>query len=628
VTRAEAWHAPEERFPKPNDEPYPKIPKKGDKLTQIPYTGPGARSLRVSPNALERISDGQLKPLPYMGLSTTGQFIALNRPEKLNRLENNSNNQASRIATALVPTGAAPPLGMRNTRLNKLLAILSRRPWPLLTVLILQILLSGRLIWSNTAFPDEALYLWAGHLEWAHWLHGQSIPAFATFFSGAPVVYPPVGAVADAIGGLAGARLLSLFFMLIATTMVHGVTRRLFGRLAAVFAAGLFVSMAAVQYLGAFATYDAMALMLLAIATWLGVRAAFASPGWGVMLVILSTAVLSLAGAAKYAAMIFAPVVVLVAVSVAWWRNGLRAGIRTALIMAVSATAILSAAVYSGGHSYWQGISYTTLARAQGTAARSFLIYECVQWEGALLLLAFFGTAALFVTVRKEHRAVRKEHRAVILLGCVLVGAMLLVPIEQIRIQTDVSLFKHIGYGAWFGAIIAGYGLASFRRAVARQKETYAIAISFAAAIIVGIPSIPWAKSHFGWPNTMNVIPAVARALKTTSGPVLADDRGNIVDYYLPDLVLNREISGTFYFAFNDPTSGLHLTQKTAYAAAINNRYFSMIFLEFWDATTADDWVQSDIKRYGGYKLVAKIPYSATGKHGDAMIWIRQRGTR
>ncbi len=33
-------------------------------------------------------------------------------------------------------------------------------------------------MWSNTAFPDEALYLWAGHLEWSHWLYGTAIPAF------------------------------------------------------------------------------------------------------------------------------------------------------------------------------------------------------------------------------------------------------------------------------------------------------------------------------------------------------------------------------------------------------------------------------------------------------------------
>ena len=79
-------------------------------------------------------------------------------------------------------------------------------PLPLVAILIAQAALSLRLVRSSTAYTDEALYLWAGHLEWAHWLHGTTLPAFPTFFSGAPVIYPPLGALADSIGGLAGAR--------------------------------------------------------------------------------------------------------------------------------------------------------------------------------------------------------------------------------------------------------------------------------------------------------------------------------------------------------------------------------------------------------------------------------------
>ena len=56
--------------------------------------------------------------------------------------------------------------------------------WPLLPVLIVQALLSVRLLGADTAFQDEALYLWAGHLQWASWLHGTAIPPFAYYFSG------------------------------------------------------------------------------------------------------------------------------------------------------------------------------------------------------------------------------------------------------------------------------------------------------------------------------------------------------------------------------------------------------------------------------------------------------------
>src|ERR1700684_1408778 len=98
--------------------------------------------------------------------------------------------------------------------------------WPLLAVLAVQSALSARMVWDRTAFGDEALYLSAGHLEWSHWLHGTQIPAYQTWFSGAPVIYPPVGALADSLGGLTAARVLSLVFMAGVTSFVWGTTVR------------------------------------------------------------------------------------------------------------------------------------------------------------------------------------------------------------------------------------------------------------------------------------------------------------------------------------------------------------------------------------------------------------------
>src|SRR3954454_19991310 len=39
--------------------------------------------------------------------------------------------------------------------------------WPLAAVLAVQSVLSLRLVRADTAFQDEALYLWAGHQQWA-----------------------------------------------------------------------------------------------------------------------------------------------------------------------------------------------------------------------------------------------------------------------------------------------------------------------------------------------------------------------------------------------------------------------------------------------------------------------------
>ena len=62
--------------------------------------------------------------------------------------------------------------------------------------------------------------------------------------------------------------------MLGVTGLLWATTARLYGRRAALLASGLFATLAGTQFLGAFATFDAMALFLLALAAWLAVRAA------------------------------------------------------------------------------------------------------------------------------------------------------------------------------------------------------------------------------------------------------------------------------------------------------------------------------------------------------------------
>ncbi|HEX4831411.1 MAG TPA: hypothetical protein VH478_10000, partial [Trebonia sp.] len=148
-----------------------------------------------------------------------------------------------------------------------------RVPWPLLILLAVQAALSLRLIWANTAFLDEGTYVWAGRIELWNALRGTGVPDYATYFSGAPVIYPPLAGLADFLGGLTGTRLMSLGFMLGATTALWGTTRRLYGQRAALSAVALFVFIGSTQYLGALATYDAMALFLLTVSAWLVVVA-------------------------------------------------------------------------------------------------------------------------------------------------------------------------------------------------------------------------------------------------------------------------------------------------------------------------------------------------------------------
>ena len=132
-----------------------------------------------------------------------------------------------------------------------------------------------------------------------------------TYFSGAPVIYPPLGALADSVGGLAGARVLSLVFMLGATALLWGTAGRLFGRRAAFFAAALFAVLGPTLHLGAFATYDALSVLLVALAAWCVVRAGDRGEATGWM--VAAGVALALANAAAYSSVLFDLVVLALA---------------------------------------------------------------------------------------------------------------------------------------------------------------------------------------------------------------------------------------------------------------------------------------------------------------------------
>src|ERR1039457_3993156 len=222
--------------------------------------------------------------------------------------------------------------------------------WPLLAVLVVQAVLSLRLVRADTAFQDEALYLWAGHREIAHLLHGVPIPPFPAYFSGSPVIYPPLGALSDSVGGLAGARILSLVFMLGATVVLWAVTERLHGRRAAFFAAALFAIMGPTLHLGSFATYDAMSLFLVALAAWLVVRAGDRQDA--TVWMVAAGVTLVVANATSYASALFDPVVILLALVIALPKPGGKLAAARALTLLAITVLLATLGLLTGGSRY------------------------------------------------------------------------------------------------------------------------------------------------------------------------------------------------------------------------------------------------------------------------------------
>ena len=439
----------------------------------------------------------------------------------------------SRPVTIAEPYTYRPPTPARpNVPARRRWQQLTRGPWPLVAILTVQALLSLRLIWSNTAFGDEALYLWAGHLEWTHWEYGAPIQNFADYFSGAPVLYPPLAAVADSLAGLAGARILSLLFMLGATAVLYTTTNRLFGsRQTALFACALFVGLGPTADLGAFATYDAMAIFLLALAA----RLAISSGGPASELLLVCAALsMALADGTKYASLLWNPVVVALAGVTA--HGGFRRGAARAFrLMCYSAAVLIPALFVLGGNHYIRGISFTTLDRyaAVSPVSAAAILTNSAYWSGLLLFLALVGVVAAGSAqfARSAGPAFGRRSR---LTAGVLAAAVLLAPLHQAEIHTLTSLYKHIVFGCWFGAAAAGVALAKS----SSVNEAKGWRIGVAAVMFVGILGVSQASNMFAfWPDSARLTAAVRQALPTASGLLLAPNAdAHVINYYLYSL--------------------------------------------------------------------------------------------
>ena len=286
--------------------------------------------------------------------------------------------------------------------------------------------------------------------------------------------------------------------------------------------------MGSTQYIDAFATYDAMALCLLAAATWLGIRAAACRPAARrVTLLILAAGALVAANATKYATGLFDPVVLVTITCFHWRELGRRAGVTAAFLFLGCTVAGITAALALGGEPYHAGIAWTTLSRARGNWPIPGILFVSASWVGAVAVLGVIGAVAASCQRRAAPERV---------LAWTLAAAAFLAPAEQARIHVYTSLIKHVAFGAWFAAAVAGYALTAFIRAVPASKSRGALKAVTAAITLAAISGSMLAVDHFGtWPNVDPALPALTAALRAHPGTLLTDDTPTF-EYYLQDV--------------------------------------------------------------------------------------------
>jgi len=477
--------------------------------------------------------------------------------------------------------------------------------------MIVQAVMTLRLVGSNTAFGDEALYLSAGRLELAHWFHGTQIPAFPSYFSGAPVIYPPIAALADSVGGLTGARVLSLCFMLGATSLLWAATSRLFGRLAAFFAIALWAILGPTLHLGSFATYDAIALFLVSLAVWCALRAGSLHDAAGWM--VASGTALILANITKYATIIFDPVVISLAVLAALPEPGGKRAVARGGMLATHTVILAGALLAIRGGSYLRGLQTTTFARVNGDNSATSVLTASIDWIGMILVVAL---AAVILSLR-DHR---HWHRRV-MVG-ILAAAALLVPLEQARIHTLVSLNKHVDFGAWFAAIVAGYGMARIaslpRTRLVKGDATVALVAAIVAVANIGMTQ---SATMTNWPGAANLVAFLSP--RTAHGGHFLAETSSVPEYYLTGTSW-RQWSNTFSIT---RTSGFVENAKGSadpYIKALRNHYFSLVVLSYTETPRIDRAIVRYLRSSKTYRVIGNVPFSGH-LPGHYTVWAYDR---
>lgn len=489
----------------------------------------------------------------------------------------------------------------------------------LLAILALQAAVSLRL--QNTAFEDEALYLYAGRMEIAHLLHGAALQGdYGSYFSGAPVLYPVLGAALNAIGGLALARALSLAEMLAVTAMLYSITRLKFNERAALCSAALFAVSESAIFLGHLATFDATCLFLLAAATRIVVRWS----GSRRPVFLLAAPLVALAVAVKYAGLLFVPTIAVLPAIAGWPARGRRVLLYPPAF-AVTVAGLLYAALRLAGHADVDALKVTTLGRAHGSVPVLAVARETGAWGGVLMALAVAGAVGYATRARTEPRTERGEKTVAasggrwrrVALGAVLAGTAFLAPAYQMYLHTDVSLLKHVGFGVFFAAPMAGLGLV---RLVGEHFRRPQVAIAlWTGALVLGL-SQSWSL-YQAWPSSGPLVKALSAYL--APGAKYLVEVPAVPIYYLQGRADAQP--GQFWSTFGISyvnSRGQTLTGNAGFAAAVRAGIFRIVAYSGNVTPAADAAIAGALRSSSSYQLAEVLHLSDSAGPVTYYIWV------
>jgi len=397
-----------------------------------------------------------------------------------------------------------------------------RLPWALLLVLVVQAGASLPLIWSNTAFGDEALYLWLGHHEIAHWFQGGVGGwAYQSKISGAPQIYPPIAALLDSTPlHLAAVRLFALVLMLAATALLYRAALILYGQPAAIAASIVWATTEGALRMGAFATFDPMAIFCICAAMWAVVETTVRAR----RLAFATTAglLLALGGLTAYSYAIYIPAVI--AGAAVLWNSRLDRRLATSSTLWLAGVTAVVFSCTATLLDVWEGMFVTTVSRALPDQRSTTDIVQSV-WSLDGLAIVLCAIGAVIGISRARTRGER-------LWLSIMLATALIVPLYQVvAVHTDWSLDKHLACGVWIAALCAAAGAKGLSIRGTRRAAVFGVA----ALATVGLGWNGWFEAfqvQKGWANTASLVTAVRRFAPQLHGEAVASLPPQILAYY------------------------------------------------------------------------------------------------
>lgn len=236
-----------------------------------------------------------------------------------------------------------------------------------------------------------------------------------------------------------------------------------------------------------------------------------------------------------------------------------------------------------GAKAHIAGFTHTTLMRNPGTDAASYVAGEAAKWVGPLLVLALIGVLVTLVAARRGTAA-----RADVWLALVLFVAGLLAPVNQVRIHTWLSLQKHVDFGAWFACIAVGVLLA--RVFAGLRNRVHVGAGVLVTALVVGplcYVGASQASHMYGeWPDSSGLVSTMRPYVHKGSDEYLVENY-DVPAYYLRESTNWQQWQDLIGKSYTDPETKKTLTGAPALQAAVQDRVYSIVVLDFTQTPTS-----------------------------------------